>query len=137
MTSAYFIAGLIASAALIFALFQLLLFLLRNNWNHANRSRISFLAPILIIIVITFLSITELVPRAFDLVHLIGQRYSVMEIDLRTAQKGRSSLIIEKKPYYFAPGTFETESEGRYQIMFTPQTRFIIQVTHLGESLGR
>ncbi|NLA71479.1 MAG: hypothetical protein GX850_03485 [Clostridiaceae bacterium] len=137
MMAAYFIAGLIASAALIFALFKLLLYLLRNNWNHSNKSRLSYLAPVVIVIIITFLSLTEFVPRAFDLVRLVDQRYSVMEIDLQTLQKGRSSLIINDQSYFFAPGTFKPDSEGRYQIMFTPMTRFIIHVTNLGDTLGK
>jgi glucan phosphoethanolaminetransferase (alkaline phosphatase superfamily) len=53
----YFILGLIACLGLVSALFVLLIVFLRKNWNHACKSRLSFLAPILLVAVISYLSL--------------------------------------------------------------------------------
>ena len=106
MTYLYFLSGLLASAALVFALLVLLVLALRNNWNHANRMRLSFIAPILLAVAIVYFCVTEFVPRAFDLVALAGKHYDVADLDLKEPQRGRSSLISEGQFYYFMPGTF-------------------------------
>ncbi|NLG30804.1 MAG: hypothetical protein GX551_06490, partial [Clostridiaceae bacterium] len=46
MTYLYFLSGLLASFLLVLSLFVILIMMLRKNWNHANRWRLSFLAPI-------------------------------------------------------------------------------------------
>lgn len=134
MTYLYFLTGLLASAALVFALLVLLVLALRNNWNHANRMRLSFIAPILLAVAIVYFCVTEFVPRAFDLVALAGKHYDVADLDLKETQLGRSSLISEGQSYYFMPGTFEKNSRGRFQIIFTPGTRFVIRATYLEDS---
>lgn len=136
MAHLYFIAGLIASAAMVLALLTVLVISLRINWNHANRQRLSYLAPILLTLAIVYICVTELVPRAFDLVHLAGRRYDVIAIDLKDVSLGRGSLKIDGQSYYFMPGTFDKQSRGRFQIMFTPGTHFIVHATYLEESPG-
>lgn len=135
MTHAYFLAGLFASASMVLALLAILVIQLRANWNHANRLRVSYLAPILLVAAIIYFSMTQLIPRSFDFLQLVGRRYGVAEMDMQKVKLGRSSLIMDGKTYYFVPGSFEKDSRGRYQIMFTPGTRFVIHVTNLGETL--
>ena len=137
MTHAYFLAGLVASAAMILALLALLVMALRSNWNHANKLRISYIAPIFLAVAIVYFSATQLIPRSFDLLQLLSRQYGVAEIDMEAVQLGRSSLILEGDSYYFLPGTFEAASQGRYQIMYTPGTHFVIHVTTLGDTLDK
>ncbi|HPX92990.1 MAG TPA: hypothetical protein PK646_01765 [Bacillota bacterium] len=130
----YFLAGLLASAAMILALLIILVVSLRTNWNHANRFRISFMVPVLLAAAIAYFCVTEFVPRVFDLVHLAGRHYDLADIDLQHSALGRSSLISDGVSYYFLPGTFDKNARGRFQVMFTPGTRFIIHVTYLEDS---
>ena len=134
MMYVYFLAGLFVSAAMVFALLTLLAISLRNNWNHANRFRVSFLAPVLLAAAIVYFCVTEFVPRVFDLVHMAGHHYDVADIDLQKSSPGRSFLIADGLPYYFMPGTFDKNSRGRFQVMFTPGTRFIVHATYLEDS---
>lgn len=137
MMYVYFVAGLLASAALVLALLTILVISLRNNWNHANRFRISYLAPVLLAATIVYFCVTQLVPRAFDLVHMAGGHYDLADIDLQESALGRSSLIVDGLSYYFLPGTFDQNSSGRFQVMYTPGTRFIVHVTYLEDSAGK
>ena len=135
MTYAYFLSGLLASFLLVLSLFVILIMMLRKNWNHANRWRLSFLAPIIMVVLIVYFSMTELIPRTFDLLQVATRRYEVMEIDMRDVKLGRSSLIADERSYHFMPGSFHESAKGRYQISFTRHTRFVIHITSLGESL--
>lgn len=137
MTHLYFLLGLVASGAIVLALLVILVKMLRNNWNHANRLRVSYVAPLLLILAILYFSFTQLVPRSFDLLQLAARQYGVIEIDMDSVQLGRSSLIADDRSYYFLPGTFQDQDQGRFQIMFTPGTRFVIHVTYLGDSLDK
>ncbi len=134
MMHLYFLAGLLASAALVLALLTLLVIALRNNWNHANRLRLSYLAPVLLAAAIVYFCVSQLVPRAFDLVHIASRHYDLADIDLQKSALGRSSLIVDGLPYYFMPGTFDRNVRGRFQVMYTPGTRFIVHVTYLEDS---
>ncbi len=134
MMHLYFLAGLFASAAMVLALLTLLVISLRSNWNHANRFRLSYLAPVVLAAAIVYFCVTEFVPRAFDLVHMAGRHYDVADIDLQKSSLGRSSLIADGLSYYFMPGTFDKNSRGRFQVMFTPGTRFIVHATYLEDS---
>ncbi len=135
MTYAYFLLGLLASFALVIAFFAILIMLLRNNWNHANRWKLSYIAPTIMVVLIIYFSMTELIPRSFDLLQLVTRRYEVMEIDMRDVKLGRSSLIVGERSYYFVPGSFDGGAKGRYQISFTRHARFVIHMSSLGESL--
>lgn len=132
----YFLAGLAASALLVLALLTLLAAALRNNWNHANRLRLSYLMPVLLAVAIVYFSVSQLIPRAFDLIHVAAGHYEYAELDLQAISMGRSSLISQGVTYYFKPGTFGQDARGRFQVMYTPGTRFIIQVTYLEDSGG-
>ena len=137
MTYLYFLAGLLASGALVLALFIILVSLLRNNWNHANKHAISYLAPLVLVLGIVYFSLTEFIPRALDLVAVASRQYGVTEIDLEEVKRGRSSLIADGTSYYFVPGTFGKKEDGRYQLMYTPGTRFVIHISPLGDSLDK
>ena len=130
----YFILGLIACLGLVSALFVLLIVFLRKNWNHACKSRLSFLAPILLVAVISYLSVTILVPMVFDFVQLVNRQYDVREIDIPDeAIPQNHSLILDGQRYYFPPGTFKTGEQGRYQITYPPRTFYIINVVRFGD----
>lgn len=137
MTYVYFLAGLLASGALVLAFFFLLAVLLRNNWNHANKHPLSYLSPLLLVVGIVYFSVTQFVPRTLDLVSVVSRQYGVVEIDLEEVKKGRSSLIAEGTTYYFVPGSFKEEEAGRFQLLFTPGTRFVIHYYHLGDTLDK
>ncbi len=137
MTHLYFLLGLAASGAMVLALLIILIKMLRNNWNHANKLRASYIAPLVLILAILYFSFTQLVPRSFDLLLMAARQYDVLEIDMQSVQLGRSSLIVDNKSYHFVPGSFDNQAQGRYQIMFTPGTRFVIHVTPLGDSLDK
>ena len=137
MTHVYFMAGLAASLAMVLALLALLVIALRSNWNHANKLKISFIMPLFLVLAIIYFSATQLIPRSFDLLQLAGRQYGVAEIDMQAVHLGRSSLIADGRAYYFMPGTFEADSQGRYQILFTPGMRFVIHVTTLGDALDK
>ncbi|HHW93225.1 MAG TPA: hypothetical protein GX734_01850 [Clostridiaceae bacterium] len=130
----YFILGLLASLALVCALFVLLFIFLRIIWNHACRSRLTFLAPLLLVTVISYLSITILVPMVFDCVQLINRQYSVREIEIPDEVTPRNhTLTLDGQKFYFPPGVFKSNEHGRYQITYTPRTHYIINVMRFGD----
>ncbi len=130
----YFILGFFASLGLVCALFVLLVAFLRKIWNHACRSRLTFLAPILLVSVIAYLSIVSLVPMVFDLVQLANHQHSVREIEIPDEVIPRNHhMTLDGQRYYFPPGTFESGERGRYQITYTPRTFFIINVVRFGD----
>ncbi len=130
----YFIIGVLASIALVSALFALLIVFLRKNWNHACRSRLSYLAPILLVVVISYLSAVLLVPMVFDCVQLVNHQYSVREIEIPDEVIPRNhTLTLDGQIYYFPPGVFKSDAQGRYQITYTPRTFYIINVVRFGD----
>ena len=129
----YFILGLIACLGLVSALFVLLIVFLRKNWNHACKSRLSFLAPILLVAVISYLSVTILVPMVFDFVQLVNRQYDVREIDIPDeAIPQNHSLILDGQRYYFPPGTFKTGEKGPFQHASHQKTLYNINVVRFG-----
>ncbi len=130
----YFALGLLLSLALTGALVALLVMFLRKNWNHANKTRLSYLAPIVLIVAIVYLSMTQLVPRVFDLVQLVNRQYNVREIEIPDEViPGTHTLKIDGQIFFFPPGTFESSDKGRYQITYTPRTLYIINVVRFGD----
>lgn len=135
MMLAYFILGCVAATVMVVAMAALLFMLLRSNWNHTNRSRVSFLAPVVLSIAIIWVALTQFVPRVFDIVHLVNRQYTVIEIDIPPESIGRRSIIIDDETYHYPPKAFgHDERGGRYQITYTPRTRFIVRMTRLGET---
>lgn len=130
----YFALGLLASFALVSALFALLTVFLRKIWNHSCKSRLSYLAPIVLVVMISYLSAVLLVPMVFDSVQLVNRQYSVREIEIPAEVVPRNhSLTLDGQIYYFPPGVFKSGAQGRYQITYTPRTFYIINVVRFGD----
>ncbi len=130
----YFILGLLASFALVSALIALLIMFLRKNWNHANKTRLSYLVPLVLIAAITFISMSQFIPRLLDLVQLASRQYSVREVDIPgDAIPGNRTMTADGLTFYFPPGVFDAGEKGRYQITYTPRTFFIINVVRFGD----
>ena len=71
---AYFIVGGVASFLAVVALTVILFYLLRKNWNYANTTPVSFIAPILVVLVMIYIAMTEFVPRALDVVSVASHQ---------------------------------------------------------------
>lgn len=129
---AYFIIGGIASFLAVAALTVILFHLLRKNWNHANTTRLSFVAPILVVVVMIYIATTEFVPRVLDVVSSLNRQFEMTEIDYHASAVERNKLTIDGRTFYFSPGTFET-GQGRYQITYTPRMGYIVSASRLGD----
>jgi len=113
-----FHSGLIACLGLVSALFVLLIVFLRKNWNHACKSRLSFLAPILLVAVISYLSVTILVPMVFDFVQLVNRQYDVREIDIPDeAIPQNHSLILMVKDIISRPVRLKPVNRGVIRLL--------------------
>lgn len=133
---AYFIVGGVASFLAVVALTVILFYLLRKNWNYANTTRVSFIAPILVVIVMIYIAITEFVPRALDVVSVASHQFEMTEIDYHPSDVDRNRLTIDGRTYYFSQGTFEKSGQGRYQITYTPRMGYIVSASRLGDRIA-
>ncbi len=130
---AYFIIGGVASFLAVVALTVILFYMLRKNWNYANTTRVSFIAPILVVIVMIYIATTEFVPRVLDVVSVASRQFEMTEIDYQSSDVYQNKLTIDGRTYYYSPGTFEKGGQGRYQITYTPRMGYIVSASRLGD----
>lgn len=129
----YFLIGGIASLLAVVALAVILFYLLRRNWNYANTTRFSYLAPILVVVVMIYIAATEFVPRALDVVSTVSRQFEMTEINYDPSAVERNMLTVNGRIFYFSPGTFEKGGQGRYQITYTPRMSYIVSASRLDD----
>ena len=131
----FFYLGLAASLGLTLVMVVLLGRSLSVNWEMRNRKPAGFLMPVLLTFVLIVFCLTQSVPRMLDTVFLISKTCPTDEIivdedTVRVALPSGQALRYSGLQFSFAPGK-------SYQIMYTPYSYYIIEVTELGESTAR
>lgn len=130
----YFLWGLIASLIMILVLFVLMITSLRRNWNHTNRSVVSYFLPSLLAILLVYLAASQLVPRVFDAVQIVYGQYDSTEVTLSEENFEYNRIIAEDQVFYYPPSHFKNMETGRYQIYFTERTNYVMNIIFIGET---
>ncbi|NLC89033.1 MAG: hypothetical protein GX681_03100 [Clostridiaceae bacterium] len=130
----YFLFGLIASFILVIVLFVLMMVALRRNWNHTNRSVLSYFVPLLLVLLFVYLAASQFVPRVFDAVQIVFGQYDSTEVNLSAQDFEYNRIVTGEQVFFYPPSYFENPEPGKYQIYFTERTNYVMKLIYVGET---
>ena len=130
----YFLFGLIASFIMVIVLFVLMMLALRRNWNHTNRSVISYFIPFMLVLLLVYLAASQFVPRVFDAVQIVFGQYDSTEVNLSEKNFEYNRIVTEEEVFFYPPSYFVNPEPGKYQIYFTERTNYVMKLIYVGEA---
>lgn len=132
----FFMISLAVSLLLTLIVLGLLGRSLSVNWDMRNRKPIGYLMPVLLMLILIYLSLTQTVPRLLDTVAILSRTCPAEEIRVEY-ESGRlvglpdgQRLVYSRLQYTFTTGR-------SYMITYTPKSYYIIEVTEIAESAAR
>lgn len=132
----FFLISLIVSLLLTLIVLGLLGRSLSVNWEMRNRKPIGYLTPVLLMLLLIYLCLTQSVPRLLDTVAVLSRTCPVEEILAADDGSRRISLPDGRKLAY-SRLQFEFIAGRSYLITYTPKSYYVIEVTEIAESAAR
>jgi len=132
----FFLISLIVSLLLTLIVLGLLGRSLSVNWEMRNRKPIGYLMPVLLMLILIYLSLTQSVPRLLDTVAVLSRTCPIEEIlvedddSRQISLPGGQKLAYSRLQYEFLPGR-------SYLVTYTPKSFYVIEVTEIAESAAR
>lgn len=130
----YFALTLLISLILSGTLLVGLIISLRINWARQNRRPISFLMPVLLMIIFMLITLYLTVPRLLDTVSLLDNNYMIEEIRIDEGDIGWSRLTDGPRVFFYNQQRFHFENDKTYRISYTPHSLYIVNMTEVIEA---
>ncbi len=128
-----FFMSLATSLVLTGAVLLLLTKCLTVNWERKNRHPVSYLMPVVLTVILLYLSLSMTVPRLLDAMSVAAQTFTIEEVDLTDEVIGRMTLQTSGRTLHYNPRQFSFESGQSIRLKYTPRSRFIFEVTEIGQ----
>jgi len=132
----YFIFSLILSLILAGAVLAGLIKSLQINWSRRNRRPVSFLAPVILLLVFLALSMHLAVPRILDMISMIDSSLPVEEVTVAAEAVGWGTLRDDDRTYYFNQWQYQPQTGKTYRITYTPRSYYISEFIEITEPDG-
>ena len=132
-----FLFSLAFSLLMTATLIALLCRSLGVNWDRKNRRPLSYLTPVLLTVVLLYLSITQTLPRLLDTVAVIAKTCTVEEVNIQAADIHWNVLQNGARKFYYNQRQYTLTAGRTYRISYTPRSHYIIEVTEVAETATR
>lgn len=132
----YFIFTLILSLILSGAVLAGLVKSLQINWSRRNRRPLSFLSPVILLLVFLALSLNLAVPRILDMVNMIDHSLPVEEVTVAAGAVGWSTLNSDGRTYFFNQWRYQPIEGKTYRITYTPRSSYIDEFIEITDKTG-
>ena len=129
----YFFINLILHAAISFGLLMLLLFLSEKNRKRSNKRGISFLLPVVVVMILLYQVITFSIPRILDSVTVIKNNYQTETGVVESIGFLNHSVTMDNKTYYYNPFMFEPQKGDTLVILYTPNAHYAYSLSPAAE----
>lgn len=123
-TVVYFFINLALHGLVSLGLLMLLLYFASRNRKRKNRRGLSFLLPVIAVLIFLFQTITVFIPRVLDSVYVIKSNYQVVTGVVESVEFLNHAVVIDGESYYFNPFLFKPETGDRLTISYTPYAHF-------------
>lgn len=130
----FFIINLAVSISLTLIILVFLGRSLSVNWDMRNRRPLSYLLPVFLTGVLIYFSLTQSVPRLLDTVAMISDTCPTDEISLAQDNHDSRIALPDGQVLHYSRLQFTFAAGKTYQITYTPNSHYIIEVTEIVES---
>jgi len=107
------------------------------NWERKNRRPLSYLTPVLLTLVLLYISMTQAVPRVLDVVTIFANTCTVEEVVARQEGIHWQSLDVGGRKFYYNQWQYQFNHGRTYRISYTPRSHYIIEVTEIVEPITK
>ena len=104
------------------------------NWERKNRHPFSYLLPVILTAVLLYVSLTLNIPRLLDVVAVLGRDCTQEEITLDEAAIGPMTILAGGRVLHYNPWQFTFAAGQPNRVTYTPRSRFIIEMTEIGQN---
>ena len=132
----YFVLSLILSLTLSGAVLAGLVKSLQINWSRSNKRPVSFLAPVVLLIVFLVLTIHLAVPRILDMVNVFENSLSVDEVQVEAGEIGWNTLSEGQRTFFYNQWHFQPLAGKTYRIVYTPRSLYISEFSEIVDTAG-
>ena len=132
----FFMISLAVSLLLTLIVLGLLGRSLSVNWEMRNRKPIGYLMPVLLMLILIYLSLTQSVPRLLDTVAILARTCPAEEIKVDD-ENGRMLALPDGQRLIYSRLQYTFAASRSYLITYTPKSHYIIEVTEIAESAAR
>ncbi len=130
----FFIFSLAAALILTVVILLLLSRSLQVNWERKNRHPASYLMPVVLTVILLYLSLGLTLPCLLDLICLADGSCPLEEIYRAELELTKTTLSSNDKTWHYNPWQFSFSDTGAYRIQYTKRSHFILAVTELNTS---
>lgn len=130
----FFMINLAVSIGLTLLILVFLSRSLSVNWDMRNRRPLGYLMPVFLTAVLIFFCLTQSVPRLLDTVAVISDICPTDEINLAQDKQDSRIALPDGQVLHYSRLQFTFAAGKTYQITYTPNSHFIIEVTEIVES---
>ena len=123
-----YLLSLFASLILTSVVIMLLTKCLTVNWERKNRHRFSYVMPVILTVILLYLSLTLTMPRLLDSLAVLTDQCPVEEVHMADASIGSMTLQIGDRVLHYNPRQFTFLAEQTVRLKYTPRSRFILEV---------
>jgi hypothetical protein len=130
----FFILNLVISVILTAVIMVILAKSLTVNWERKNRHPFSYLMPVVLTVVLLYVSLTMTVPRLLDSVAVATKACTVEEVHTEPGTIGSMTIQAGERVLHFNPWQFKFTTGQSFRVTYTPRSRFILEVTEIGQN---
>ena len=130
----FFILSLLISVLLTAVIVVILTKTLVVNWERKNRHPLSFLMPVVLTVILLYVSVTLTVPCLLDSVAVVAKTCTLEEITLEQGAVGQMTVQAGERSLHYNPWQFKFAAGKSFRVLYTPRSHFILEVTEIGQN---
>ena len=130
----FFILSLLISVILTIMIAVMLTKTLTVNWERKNRHPLSFLMPVVLTVILLYVSVTLTVPCLLDSVAVVAKTCTLEEITLEQGAVGQMTVQAGERILHYNPQQFKFTGGQSFRVLYTPRSHFILEVTEIGQN---
>lgn len=123
----FFLLTLIASVGITIALAIIVIHRLQVNWTSQNKRGISFLIPVVVVILLCFMITLDTFPRLLDTINIVQNNVKVLQINSANMVVRNNRIIVDDQVYILPMNHELIEENTNYSFTYLPNTKIIIQ----------
>lgn len=123
----FFLLTLIASISIAIGLTIVVIHHLKVNLTRQNKRGISFLMPVVVVVILYFLITLDTFPRLLDTVNIFQNNVKLLEVNSADITLNKNRLITDDQTYLLSRQFESIEENTNYEFTYLPNTKIIIQ----------
>lgn len=124
----YFILRLIIALAVAGLLLYYFIRMMSKRLYLSADHPVMFFLPLLLSLVLTWFSATNVVPKMLDLKNLYHQNYKVATVEIRHRSKFWGTASGDREEFHYSPLFINLEEGKTYKISYTTYSHYIMSV---------